>query len=412
MNSKRFLPLFKYIFWTIFIGIIVGSCSAFFLFSLELVSNAYQSYNFLIYLLPFSGLLIIYFYSKEDVEAKSGNSSLIRFYSNSVNKFSWKMAPLIFISTILTHLFGGSAGREGTAVQMGGSIAMQLARFFVITNDEKKLILLLGVAAGFSSVFGTPWAGFVFAFEFFWSKEKSIKRIFLVLLSAFFAHYVCLFWGIKHSNFPAIILPIFSISVLINCVLAGAVFGLTAMLFVWFQARVNALFSLVSNSYVRVFVGGSLLVFLVKYFGLNPFVGLGLDGILSSFESPQPGYYFFIKLILTVLTLSAGFKGGEVTPLFFIGATLGSALVWIFPLPVSFLAALGLIAVFASAAQVPLASIIMGTELFGVNGLPYFILVCFFAFLTSGFKGIYSEHPMGALKRSWFSQIKHPWARP
>ncbi|MCG9879184.1 MAG: chloride channel protein, partial [Bacteroidia bacterium] len=345
-------------------------------------------------------------------ESKAGNSALIYSYQHDGRPLSWKMAPLIFVSTLLTHLFGGSAGREGTAVQMGASIGTQLSRLFVSTDAEKRMLLLMGIAAGFASVFGTPLAGFIFAFEFLWAKDNWKQRIMPVLASAFLSHFVCLAWGIQHTPFQAILLPDFSVSTILNIVFSGLCFGLAARLFVFLQNAFSKLFLRINNPYYRIFLGAVIILLLVKLFKLNAYTGLGIEEILNSFQYPQNIQVFFLKIFLTTLTLSIGFKGGEVTPLFFIGASLGSALVWFFPLPVSFLAALGLIAVFASAAQVPFASIVLGIELFGFNAFPYYVLVCLAAFISSGSKGIYSAHPMQALKRDWFSQIKYPWEHP
>lgn len=405
MAIKSIAQFCKYLLWTLLAGIFIGSASAFFLFLLDWSTQTREANSCLIYFLPLSGLLIVFLYQKIDSNSLKGNNLLITSYQDAKGPISWKMAPLIFVATIITHLFGGSAGREGTAIQMGGSLSWQLSVFFKLSESEKRLCILIGVAAGFASVFGTPWAGFIFAFEFLWAKEKTASHFFLVLLAAFLAHYTCLFWEISHTAFKPVLFPQISTSLFINIALAGLIFGLTGRFFVYFQAKVSSFFLLFKSEYLRVFAGGLMVLVLVQTFHLNDFVGLGVPAILSSFEQAHGLHFFLVKILLTVITLSSGYKGGEVTPLFFIGASLGSALVWVFPVPVSLLAALGLLAVFSAAAQVPITAIIMGAELFGVNGFPFYVLVCLFAFFTAGNHGIYSEHPMKNSKPKWFQKL-------
>lgn len=396
---------FKFLAVVILSSVFIGSLSAFFLSTLNWATALRTNQIQLIYFLPLAGILIQYLYLNWGKESAAGSNLLIWAYAHTNKSVSWKMAPLIFIGTVLTHLFGGSAGREGTAVQMGGSMASALARLFKLDEANKRMFLLVGISAGFASIFGTPWAGFIFAFEFLWAKNKVKESVLPALLAAFVAHYTCLFWGATHTQFPPVLIPIFSVSVFVNVALAGIIFGLTANVYVHLHLIASKLFGSIQNTYLRIVIGAFIVLSLIVLLDVPNLSGLGLSTIVASFNDSQPVYYFFLKILLTVITLTAGFKGGEVTPLFFIGATLGSVLVWVLPLPISLLAALGLIAVFAGASNAPISSIIMGAELFGFNIFFYLLLACAMAFLFSGFTGIYSAHRMGETKRKYYQKI-------
>lgn len=374
---------FKTILWAVLIAIIVGLLSAFFLFSLDFVTQLRDEHHWFIFALPFAGFLWGLLYLRLGNEGSSGNEVFIHAYEDSAVKVSWRMAPLVFLGTLISHVFGASAGREGAAVQMGGSVAAQLARFYPCSLAEKRLLLLMGIGAGFAAVFGTPLAGFVFAFEFFWTKENLSQAAIPVFLASFLAHFVCLFCGVHHTVFPAIVLPDLSFGVVFKVMIAGVIFGLTARLYIIVSKYFTQRLAYVQSLPLRLMLAGFIMAILVWYFKAYEYIGLGIPGIIHAFEEPQAFYVFAIKIFFTALTLSAGFKGGEVTPLFFIGASVGSALVWIIPLPLTFLAALGLVAVFAGAANTPLACICLGAELFGANILIYATIVCICAFLSS-----------------------------
>jgi H+/Cl- antiporter ClcA len=396
---------FKVLAVVILTSVFIGSLSAFFLGTLNWATALRANQIQLVYFLPLAGIIIQYLYLNWGKESAAGSNLLIWSYAQTNKSVSWKMAPLIFIGTVLTHLFGGSAGREGTAVQMGGSMASVLARLFQLDETDKRLFLLVGISAGFASIFGTPWAGFIFAFEFLWAKNQVKESVLPTLLAAFVAHYTCLFFGATHTQFPPVALPIFSFPVLINVAIAGVFFGLAAQVFVRLNLISAKLFGSIQNNYLRIILGSFIVLSLVMLLEVPNLTGLGIYTIVASFNESQPAYYFLLKILLTVITLTAGFKGGEVTPLFFIGATLGSVLVWVLPLPISLLAALGLIAVFAGASNAPVSSIIMGAELFGFNIFFYLLLACTMAFMFSGFTGIYSAHPMGNIKRKYYQKI-------
>ena len=391
MKQTLYTNLF---FWTLsilFVGVLVGSFSALFLVALELATNTRIANDAWIMLLPLGGALIGigYHYLSKGVEQES--NLLISEMIQPKKRIHWKLAPLVFVGTILTHLFGGSAGREGTAVQMGGTIADQFGRFFKAAQLNRKILLRMGVAAGFAGVFGTPIAGVLFAFELDRKIKLDVNGFIPILLVSFLAHFSCQFFGVGHTVYVVTELPDFSFENSVFVALAAIAFGLTAFVFSLSKKYLtNGIKQVIPNSIIRISLGGLIIAVVALTFNLKAYLGLGIPVIENAFLNESGMEVFILKVILTVFTLAVGFKGGEATPLFFIGATLGSALSLYMPLPLSFLAALGFIAIFAGATNTPLACAAMGIEMFGVDGGLWYLFVCVIAFYTSGKTTVYS----------------------
>ncbi|HTF81368.1 MAG TPA: chloride channel protein, partial [Cytophagales bacterium] len=338
-----------------------------------------------------------YHYNGQDVNA--GNNLLIEQIQKPKTLISFKMAPFVLASTLLTHLFGGSAGREGTAVQMGGSIADQLSRIKKIRPRDRMIILICGVSAGFASVFGTPLAGAIFGLEVSLLGRIRYNALLPSFLAAITANYVCNLWPIKHTYYHVDMIPPLNATSLIFTIIAGAIFGLVGCTFTKsMQYITNAFKSIISYAPLRPFVGGSILAITIWCTGTTKYIGLGILTIESAFHDQLPIYDFAIKLLFTAFTLGAGFKGGEVTPLFFIGATLGNALSMFIPLPMALLAGLGFVAVFSGAANTPIATVFMALELFGTEIGVYASVACIVAYLFSGHTGIYGSQMIGESK--------------
>ncbi|RYM32129.1 chloride channel protein [Brumimicrobium glaciale] len=388
------------------ISFVAGSISALFLGSLSAATQLRINNSIFVYLLPIGGLLIglMYYFGSKGVEG--GNDYLIREMHQPKRPIHWKIIPLVFIGTVATHLFGGSAGREGTAVQMGGALGDAITHFFSWTKKHRKRLLRMGVAAGFSGIFGTPLAGAIFAFELPRDKKFKIADIIWVLLSSFGGHYFCIIWGTHHTQYPIEIFPSISWSAVLSTIIAGLAFGIAAYAFSKFKHLFTQLFSKISIPYLRPMIGGVVLLFLFLTFDIKPYLGLGIPEIQSAFNEPMNEYSFLIKLLLTALTLGAGFKGGEATPLFFIGAMLGNLLFLIIPLPVDVLAGIGFVAVFGAATNTPIASTLIGAELFGFNGILYFGLANGVAYMIHGNTSVYSDQQILLKKKSIFKQKK------
>lgn len=402
-----FQAILKWVMICILLSIGIGTFCAAFLWTLNFVTNWRENHLWIIYFLPIAGFAIglaYYYWGKNVVE---GNNLLISELQSPQKPIPFIMAPLIFTSTLITHLFGGSAGREGTAVQIGGTCADQFTKLFKLNSAERKIVIICGISAGFSAVFGTPLAATIFGLEVFVLTGLTYYAIIPAIASAFIANYVSNLWGIDHIHYQILSTPIITIKNISLVIVAGVIFGLTARLFSTLNHKFASIFHKIKYPPIRPLIGGAILVILFLLFNTTKYIGLGIPTIQESFVIQQAYYVFFLKILFCVLTLGAGFKGGEVTPLFFIGATLGSFLSIYLPLPTSFLAALGFVAVFAGAANTPIACLIMGIEMFGVESSIYLILVCCIAYLFSGHKGIYSAQKNGVLKYKFLK--RHPF---
>jgi len=408
MNPKKnnFL-LVKWLFICVSIGVLSGCASAFFLVSLEWVTQFREHHNWIIWLLPMGGLcigLLYYFYGNEVVK---GNNLLLEEYENPQKTIPLKMAPLVLIGTLITHLLGGSAAREGTAVQMSGAMADQFKELFRLNNSDRKTLIIIGISAGFASVFGTPLAGALFALEVLYFSKISFKSIILSFITAYIAYFTVEFWQVKHTHYQIPIVPQLTIINFLWIIVAGIGFGLTAMLFSRTTHFWGNLFSKnIKYPPLRQFIGGLILAVAIYFIGTTKYIGLGIPTIVESFSTTNQGYDFLLKILFTGFTLGAGFKGGEVTPLFFIGATLGSALSIYIPLPVALLAGIGFVAVFSGATHTPIACTVMGMELFGVESGVFIGIACIVAYFSSGSIGIYHSQIVKGAKHHLYQRIK------
>ncbi|HTG66745.1 MAG TPA: voltage-gated chloride channel family protein [Flavobacterium sp.] len=408
MNLKKNISLsLKWILICALIGLFSGSASAFFLISLEWVSHFRTQNNWIFWLLPIGGLIIglLYHYYGKDVV--KGNNLLLEEYQAPQKTIPLKMAPFVLLGTLITHLFGGSAGREGTAVQMGGAIADQFSRIFQLDVTDRKTLIILGISAGFASVFGTPLAGAIFALEVVLSCKFSIKSAILSFVVAFFAYYTVELWNVQHTHYSIPNIPELNPENLFWIIPAGILFGFAAMLFSRSTHFWGSLFSkTISYPPLRPYIGGVILALTFYYFDASKFMGLGVPSIVEAFNKPSNYSDFFLKILFTGFTLGAGFKGGEVTPLFFVGATLGSALSVFIPLPIALLAGMGFVAVFSGATHTPVACTVMGIELFGIESAVFIAISCFIAYLASGSVGIYHSQNAKGLKYHLYKKFR------
>ena len=395
----------------ILIGSIVGTATAFFLQTLDDVTQFREEHVWVVYFLPIAGSVIglLYYYYGES--ANKGNNLIIETHHSLENEetpkpIPFKMAPMVFLSTLLTHIAGGSAGREGTAVQMGGAIADQFTRLFKLNTADRKILLIIGISSGFAAVFGTPLAGAFFAIEILSITYTNKNQLAASLLVAYIAHYSCLAWQVKHTIYSIPSIPTISLTTLAWAIIAGILFGLTALAFTSTGKLFENIFNKIKLAPLRPFIGGIIIALFIVLFNSTKFIGLGIPSIQDAFINNAGRFDFAIKLILTSFTLSAGFKGGEVTPLFFIGATLGNILIWFIPLPMALLAGMGFVAVFSGATNCVFASIALGLELFGMQAGVYVGLASVAAYFTSGPNGIYSAKYKSGAKYIAYNYFK------
>ena len=414
------------------VSIAIGTAVAIFLWSLDRATNLRWDHPWLLYLLPFAGLAIGGMYQWLGKSVEGGNNLLMEQIHEPGGGVPSRMAPLILIGTVLTHLFGGSAGREGTAVQMGGSIASSFSRitgrWHRWSNAEIRTLLMLGIAAGFGAVFGTPLTGAVFALEVLAIGSISYESVLPCLIAAIIGDRSCSVishhFGIHHTQYDlsvlggagASVVGPFSGTLLVKIAVAAIAFGLVSVVFAELVHGLSRIFKmLIRQPMLRPAVGGCLIILLAHLIGFD-YLGLGVTAdphhlnqvsILSSFHpGGATNWSWWWKILFTAVTLGSGFKGGEVTPLFFIGAALGNTMAHLLGAPVELFAALGFVAVFAGATNTPLACTIMGIELFGggagelMHGgfVVYLAVACFGAYLFSGHSGIYLSQRIGIPK--------------
>lgn len=396
--------LLRWSLLVVLIAVSAGTASAFFLWSLRWVGATHGQYPWLLLGLPLAGLWMGWLYHRYGASVAAGNNLLLDEVQQPQRPIPLRMAPLILLTTLLSHLFGASVGREGTAMQMGAALADQWGRRLALPVVDRPLIILLGMSAGFAALFGTPIAGAVFAIEVLALGRWRWSSLPWLLLVSFLADAVCRGWGVAHDAYPLIAIPNLSWSWLWVPVLALP-FGLVAGVFSRTMLFGNRLWQrLALWPPLRPMVAGALLAVVAWQLPMAPYLGLGVDRIQLAFVQTLPAWDWAAKLGTTVWSLSGGFKGGEVTPLFFIGATLGNGVASWLPLPLSFVVALGFVAVFAAASNTPLACSLMAAELFGWQLLPFALLVCYGSYWCSGYSGIYQRQRLGRGK--YFGRVR------
>jgi H+/Cl- antiporter ClcA len=380
------------------IGLLAGAASAAFLWMLDRVIHLRTDHLWLIALLPLFGVITAGLYQRWGKESEGGGALILDEVLEFRGHVPSRMAPLVLIATLLTHLGGGSVGREGTAVQMGASLARTVGKlpwpWLRLTRSRQRLLLMAGVSAGFGSLFGTPVAGALFGMEVIAIGKLHYEGLLICTAASFVGSAVCHQMGVHHTSFHplaldmslplALKLALFALPV---ALVAGGFSEVSHGLARWTKR-------VIAGPYLRALAGGCAVIALALLFRSTDFLNLGTIWLPRVFEgtSPVPSWAFAAKFLFTTVTLGFGFKGGEVTPLFVIGALLGAALAPAFGLPVPFIAAVGFITVFAAASNTPIASTLMGIELFGAGFTLPIVITGFLAYILVGHRGIYGGH--------------------
>lgn len=374
------------------LSIFGGLLGAAFLYLLMQATSIFNKYQYLVWGLAPAGYFTVFIYNKWGAKVANGHQALATQINQTSQWIPWAMAPLITFGTLITHFFGGSAGREGTAVQMGGSLGASLAKLFQFPLKDQPIWIQMGVAAGFASVFGTPWAATLFVFEAFVKQTPKLSIFLACFVCGLSAHFICHLVGPEHAVFPKIQAVDFSFEQFLKFFGLSVLFGFCSWLYCFQKALWIAIVAKIKLSNTqKAALNGLLISVLFWITDAYIFAGLGVETILKSFEQAVPPHLWLGKMGFTALTVGSGFKGGEVTPLFFIGASLGNVLAPIVGLPIPLIAALGFCSLFAAATKTPWASTAMGIELFGTEtAIPLFVC-CWLASKLNPHTGIFKQ---------------------
>ncbi|MCI5516078.1 chloride channel protein [Roseburia sp. MUC/MUC-530-WT-4D] len=388
-NLKRAITSVKWIIFAILVGIIVGLCGTAFYFGMSLVTVVRTQNPWLIFFLPIGGLAIVALYHMLHDEKDTG-TNLVLSAIHSDDELPFRMAPLIFISTLITHLLGGSAGREGAALQMGGSLGNTLGKLFHFDEKDKHVMIMCGMSAAFSALFGTPMAAAIFPMEVVSVGVMYYAALVPCVISSLIAHGIAYSFGVSNEMFLITDIPAFSVGNSVRISILAVLCALVSILFCVALHESEHLYKkFFQNPYLRVFVGGCIVLFLTLLVGNQNYNGTGINIIAQCIDGSVRPEAFLLKIIFTACTLGAGYKGGEIVPSFFIGAAFGCLFGLAFGFSPTLCTAVGMTAVFCGVTNCPISSLLISFELFGYDGMPYFLLSVALSYMLSGYFGLY-----------------------
>lgn len=387
LSYGRVLILIKWIIVAGTTGAILGFVGAYFARTITWVTELRGEHPWILYLLPVIGVMIAALYKHGN---EKGGTNLVLESLHEGKRIPLRMAPMIFIATILTHLGGGSAGREGAALQLGGSIAQFLGKMFRLDEKNTKLIIMCGMSAGFAALFGTPLAATVFAMEVVTVGVMHFSALFPCSIAALTASTFALKFGGHAESFHVLNIPEFGFySGIRVAILAFMCAGLSIVFCKMLHGTGKIYKKYIPNVYIRAAVAGFMIIFLTKLLGTTDYLGAGGYVIERAMEGEVVPSAFLMKIIFTAITLEAGFKGGEIVPTLFVGATFGCLFGNVIGFEPSLCAACGMLALFSAMTNSPLATLVLGFELFGFEGMPFYLLAVAIGYLESGYYGLY-----------------------
>lgn len=388
-NAQRFLTSIKWVIFSIIVGLIVGLCGTAFFLGLSFVTIVRTQNPWLIYLLPVGGLGIVALYHLLK-DADDTGTNLVISAIHSGDRLPFRMAPLIFISTLITHFFGGSAGREGAALQMGGSIGNSLGKLFRFDEKDKHIMIMCGMSAAFSALFGTPMSASIFSMEMISVGVMYYSALVPCVISSLVAHGVAGYFGISNEFFLIESIPDFNIITAVKISLLAILCASISILFCVILHSSEKLYKkFFENPYARAFAGGTFVLFATLIIGNQTYNGTGMNIIERCINGTVEPWDFILKILFTALTLGAGYKGGEIVPSFCTGAAFGCLFGQLMEFSPTLCTAVGMTSLFCGVTNCPITSLLISFELFGYDGMPYFLLSISFSYMLSGYFGLY-----------------------
>lgn len=390
--KKILLVLLKWIVLSVVIGGIIGGIACVFSYAVSWATGFRQTHPAVVLGMPLGGLAIIFLYRAMGQRENTGTNLVLNVVRSSDESIPGQVAPLILISTVITHFFGGSSGREGAALQFGASVGDVLARRIHLNESDKKIVILASMSAAFSALFGTPMAAVIFPMEVISVGVLYYAALVPCVFASFTAQYVALRLKVQtlDPSYPVLQTPDFYSVNALKCIVLALACALAGALFCVMLHNCEHLFKKwIPNQYLRVMAGAAAVIALCFVLRTDAYLGLGGEVLHGSFRSPAGAEMFLLKMVFTCLTLCVGFKGGEIVPSLFIGATLGSAVSVPLGLPCDICAACGMVGVFCAVTNCPIASLLIAFEMFGFAGMPYFCVVVALSYLLSGYQSLY-----------------------
>ncbi len=393
-SKKSIQHIYRFAKWTLVsmvTGLTVGGFSTLFAFMMNSVTDFRSKNDFIILFLPLAGIVTVFLYSIFKYKNDKG-TNLVLSTVHAQSEIPFRMAPLIFVTTILTHLFGGSAGREGAALQLGGSIGNQLGRWMRFDDADKRVVVLCGMSAAFAALFGTPMAAAVFSMEVVSVGIMYYAALVPCAFSSLIASYFASNFGIHGDDFSGIVFPELTPLTTVEMIALSILCAVISIVFVIMLHSTGDLFrKYLKNPYIRIFLAGCVIVVLTLLFQTRDYNGAGIAVIERAINGEAVPYAFLVKMIFTAITIEAGFRGGEIVPSFFIGATFGCTYGAFIGFSPSVCAAVGLIALFCGVTNCPITSMLISFELFGAGGIHYFLIAVAVSYFMSGYYGLYKD---------------------
>ena len=408
-NLHRAIVSVKWVIFAVIVGGIVGLCGTAFYFALSFVTVLRTQNAWLIFLLPAGGLAIVALYRLLHNENDTG-TNLVLSAIHSNDELPLRMAPLIFVSTLITHLFGGSAGREGAALQMGGSIGNALGKLFRFDEKDKHVMIMCGMSAAFSALFGTAMAAAILPMEIVSVGVMYYIALVPCVISSLVAHGIAYSFGVSNELFTIGNIPASRVMSAVKISVLAVLCALVSILFCVLLHQSEELYKrFFKNAYLRAFIGGCIIIVLTLLVGNQNYNGTGINIIEQCINGTVRPEAFLLKMIFTALTLGAGYKGGEIVPSFFTGAAFGCLFGNLLGFSPTLCTAVGMTAVFCGVPNCPITSLLISFELFGYDGMPYFLLAIAFSYMLSGYFGLYRSQKIvySKYKTNYINKTTH-----